>query len=55
VVLSPDGKISEILQFKGKEFKQPEGIAFSEDGKLFISNEAGKNGKGNIIEVEYAN
>ena len=54
VVLSPDGAISEIIQFKGKEFKQPEGIAFSQEGKLFISNEAGKKGKGNIIEIEYA-
>jgi len=53
-VLNPDGKLSEIIQFEGKEYKQPEGIAFSEDGKLFISNEAGKNGKGNIIELKYA-
>lgn len=53
-VLTPDGKLSEIIQFDGKEYKQPEGIAFSDDGKLFISNEAGKNGKGNIIELKYA-
>lgn len=53
-VLTPDGKISHILQFEGKEYKQPEGIAFTSDGKLFVSNEAGKNGKGNIIELKYA-
>lgn len=53
-VLTPEGKISRIIQFEGKDYKQPEGLAFSGDGKLFISNEAGKNGKGNIIELKYA-
>jgi uncharacterized protein YjiK len=54
-VLTPDGKLSHIIQFEGKEYKQPEGIAFAENGKLYISNEAGKNGNANIIELEYAN
>lgn len=54
-VLTPDGKLSHIIQFEGKEYKQPEGIAFAENGKLYISNEAGKNGDANIIELEYAN
>ncbi|NEU09862.1 hypothetical protein GZH53_16170 [Flavihumibacter sp. R14] len=54
-VLTPDGKISEIIQFEGKDYKQPEGLAFSDNGSLFVSNEAGKNGKGNIIELKYAN
>ena len=54
-VLNPDGKITQMIQFDGKEYTQPEGLAFSENGKLYVSNEAGKNGKGNIIELEYAN
>ena len=54
-VLTPDGKLSHIIQFEGKEYKQPEGIAFAENGKLYISNEAGKSGNANIIELEYAN
>ena len=54
-VLTPDGQMSQIVQFEGKEHKQPEGLAFSENGKLYVSNEAGKKGKSNIIELEYAN
>ncbi|HUH34189.1 MAG TPA: SdiA-regulated domain-containing protein [Daejeonella sp.] len=54
-VLTPEGKMSQIIQFEGKEHKQPEGLAFAENGKLYVSNEAGKNGKSNIIELEYAN
>lgn len=54
-VLNADGKLDKIIQFEGKEHKQPEGLAFTEDRKLFVSNEAGKNGKANIIELEYAN
>jgi DNA-binding beta-propeller fold protein YncE len=54
-MLTPDGKMSQIIQFEGKEHKQPEGLAFSENGKLYVSNEAGKKGKSNIIELEYAN
>lgn len=51
LILSPEGKLSKILQFSGPEFKQPEGIAFSTSGKLYVSNEGGKSGVGNIIEI----
>ena len=54
-VLTPEGKLSQIIKFDGKDYTQPEGIAFSANNKLYISNEGGKNGKGNIIELEYAN
>ena len=54
-VLTPKGKLSLIIKFDGKDYTQPEGIAFSANNKLYISNEGGKNGKGNIIELEYAN
>ncbi len=47
-VLSPDGTLKKIIKLKGKEFLQPEGLAFTSDGKLYVSNE-GKGGKANII------
>ncbi|WP_162141795.1 SdiA-regulated domain-containing protein [Daejeonella oryzae] len=53
-VLSPDGSLKSIYKLD-KDFKQPEGIAFSGDGKLYISNESGGKGSGNIIEMNYAN
>lgn len=51
-VLNQQGKIVEILELDGKEFIQPEGLAFTSDGRLFISNE-GKNKQANIIEIKY--
>ena len=51
-VLNDQGKIIKILELDGKEFIQPEGLAFNSKGKLFISNE-GRNKKANIIEIEY--
>lgn len=47
-ILKTDGTLSKIIKLKGKEFLQPEGLAFTADGKLYISNE-GKGGKANII------
>ncbi len=52
-VLSPKGKIKRLLEFPKKDFQQPEGIAFSPNGKLYISNEA-RGGIPNIIEVKDA-
>ena len=47
-VLNPDGTLKKIIKLKGEEFLQPEGLAFTSDGKLYVSNE-GKGGKANII------
>ncbi len=55
LVLTPEGVLKKLIQFSGPEYKQPEGIAFSPNGKLYISNEGGKSGIGNIIELEYEN
>ncbi|MHB1177111.1 MAG: SdiA-regulated domain-containing protein [Daejeonella sp.] len=55
IILSPDGLLKKIIQFSGPEYKQPEGIAFSPNGKLYISNEGGKSGIGNIIEITHEN
>lgn len=51
-VLNTKGTIDRILELDGKEFIQPEGIAFTSDGRLFISNE-GQGKQANIIELEY--
>ncbi len=50
LVLNADGTFNRIKRFTGKEFSQPEGIAFNSKGELFISNEGVKN-KGNIIKL----
>ncbi len=50
--LNPDGSFSKVIRFSGKEFRQPEGIAFNSKGELFVSNEA-RNKKGNIIKLNY--
>lgn len=61
-ILSSKGKILVILDRKGnvlhiedldaKTFRQPEGICFSPEGDMFISNE-GKGGKGTILKFGY--
>jgi len=55
MILSPGGELTKIIQFSGAEYKQPEGIAFAPNGKLYISNEGGKSGIGNIIELTHEN
>ncbi|TKB98749.1 SdiA-regulated domain-containing protein [Pedobacter cryophilus] len=50
VVISKDNVLKKVIPFKGKEFIQPEGIAFNAKGELYISNE-GKNKAGNIIKI----
>ena len=52
-VLSPTtGQIRQIIELVGPDYNQPEGLAFTTDGRLFVSNES--NGKkANIIEINY--
>ena len=52
ILLSRKGKILEVRNLDSKLFIQPEGICFSPDGDLYISNE-GKEGKGNILTFNY--
>lgn len=54
VVLTKENVLKKVIPFKGKDFIQPEGIAFNSKGELFISNE-GKNKQGNIIKVNSIN
>jgi sugar lactone lactonase YvrE len=50
LVMTPDGKIKTVQRLKTRDFGQPEGISFSPDGKMYISNE-GKGEPGNILEL----
>jgi len=47
LLLNPKGEIIYLAKLDKKIHRQPEGIAFSEDGTLYISNE-GKGGHGRI-------
>ncbi len=48
-VLNPKGKILSLIRLKKEIHKQPEGICFSPEGTLYISNED-KGGRGSIME-----
>lgn len=52
VLDSSSGQIQRIIELVGPDYNQPEGLAFTSDGRLFVSNES--NGKkANIIEIHY--
>jgi DNA-binding beta-propeller fold protein YncE len=53
LILDSKGKAKSLHKL-GSEFDQPEGLGFSPDGKLFISNE-GKGDPGNIIQLQSLN
>lgn len=50
LIMDSKGEIKSLQKLNKKDFPQAEGIAFSPDGKLLISNEGGKDA-GNILEV----
>ncbi|MBT6004486.1 MAG: hypothetical protein HN778_07745 [Prolixibacteraceae bacterium] len=51
IVMSISGEIINFFELDKQIFSQPEGICFSENGDLYISNE-GKNGKANILQFK---
>ena len=51
LIMSPKGALLSLHKLKGPDFPQPEGLSFSPDGKMFISNEGNKDA-GNILQVE---
>ena len=53
IIASPDGMAKKAYKLDKKIFKQPEGITFSPEGDLFISNEA-RNGMANILRFTYS-
>ncbi len=52
IVMNRNGKIKYIQALDKRIFRQPEGICFSPEGDLYISNE-GNNGRGNILKFKY--
>jgi len=50
-VLNPEGEMLALIHLDKKIHKQPEGICFSPEGTLYISNED-KGGKGYIMEFD---
>lgn len=50
VIVDDTGAIKKVYHFDKKQFPQPEGLIFSSDGRLFISNE-GNGDVGTIMEV----
>jgi DNA-binding beta-propeller fold protein YncE len=53
VVADPKGEIKNAYKLDPKFFKQPEGLAFSPSGTLYISNEAAETGNANILVFKY--
>lgn len=51
IIMNKQEKILSIIELDKRIFNQPEGICFSENGDMFISNE-GKNGGGNILKFK---
>jgi len=52
VILDRTGNVLHVEDLDAKTFRQPEGICFSPDGDMFISNE-GNGGKGTILRFGY--
>lgn len=52
IVLSPEGKILAVVKLRRSMFIQPEGICFTPDGTMFISNE-GKGSAATICRFNY--
>jgi uncharacterized protein YjiK len=50
LILDPRGNLKDLKTLSSKEFYKPEGISFSPEGNMYISNE-GKKDPGNILEV----
>ena len=50
LALTYDGKIKFAVHLNPEIYKQPEGLAFSNDGSMFISDE-GRGGKANLIKI----
>jgi uncharacterized protein YjiK len=50
LVMGADGTKKKLYQLSNSDFPQPEGMAFNQEGELFISNE-GRTGTGNILKI----
>jgi hypothetical protein len=53
IIADRSGKAKEVFKLDKKIFKQPEGLCFSPNGDMFVSNEA-RNGMANILHFKYS-
>jgi len=53
VVASGNGEVKHVYPLDERMFKQPEGITFTPDGTMLISNESADAGAGNILIFKY--
>lgn len=53
MVLNPDGQIDHMERLNEDLFAQPEGLAFAEDGTLFISTEKKKKAHARVYRLPY--
>lgn len=53
LILSHKGNFKYIEQLDEKIFRQPEGITFSPNGDMWISNEGGNKSAGNLLKFSY--
>jgi uncharacterized protein YjiK len=53
IIADRNGKAKEVFKLDKKIFKQPEGLCFSPEGDMFVSNEA-RNGMANILQFKYS-
>ena len=54
LVMGADGTKKNLYQLSSSDFPQPEGMSFTNEGDLYISNE-GRTGAGNILKVSVDN
>jgi hypothetical protein len=53
VIAEPDGKIKDVFELDPVLFKQPEGLTFTPEGDLLISNESAGMGPATILLFKY--
>ena len=53
LVCNLQGKVEQAYPLNPEIYRQPEGIAFTPNGDMYISNEAAEGDKGNILKLAY--
>lgn len=53
VIADLDGNVESVYTLSKKLFPQPEGLAFTKNGDMYISNEGGTTGRGLILKFLY--
>lgn len=53
IVATPEGQVKAVYRLNPKYFKQAEGIAFSPEGTMYISNESARIGNATVLVFPY--